>query len=194
MRKRRHALVIRLLCSMTFVLLTGILPAHATQINLQTPSEMGELSELVVEGRVSEVRSFWNASGTKILTETRIEVAQSHKVIANNSLRIGQLGGEVDGVRMSVAGSLSWRLGEEVLVFLERMKSDDYRVSGFSQGKFLIERDARTGESYVRRPALVDTELMARAGISAPGKASQELRIPLQRFLAESLPQIRKED
>ena len=194
MRKRRHALVVRALCSVVFCLLVGALPAGATQILLQTPSEMGELSELVVQGRVSEVRSFWNASGTKILTEVRVEILESHKGFARNSVRIVQLGGEVDGVRMSVAGRLSWHAGEEVLVFLDEMKDENFRVAGFSQGKYLVEHDARTGESFVRRPALIDTELMAQAGMAAPKTANQELRIPLQSFLAESLPQYREED
>jgi hypothetical protein len=194
MRRLRHALYLALLVSTGLSPLLATLPAQATQILLQTPQEMGSTSELVAQGTVSEVRSFWNESGTKIFTEVRVDVTQAHKGFARGSLNIVQLGGEVDGVRMSVAGTPSWQIGEEILVFLEASKNGGYRVAGFSQGKFLVERDARTGEAFVRRPALLDTELMARAGVVAPDGADGELRIPLDRFLDESLPQIREED
>jgi hypothetical protein len=183
-----------ILCGLALCLLLPPGTAQATQILLKTPSEMGRSSELVVQGRVAAVHSFWNAGGTKILTEVRVDVDRSHKGQAKDTVRIVQLGGEVDGVRMTVAGSPSWRTGEEVLVFLERMRSGDHRVAGFSQGKFLVERDARSGEAFVRRPALIDTELMARAGMAAPKQAENALRVPLRRFLDESLLQIREED
>lgn len=194
MRRLRQLVFLALLCTTAISPLLIPPTAHATQILVQTPEEMGRMSELVVQGRVSEVRSYWSTSKTKILTEVRVEVDRAHKGLADAALSIVQLGGEVDGVRMSVAGTPHWTPGEEVLVFLEPSTNGGFRVAGFSQGKFLVEHDARTGESYVRRPVLVDTELMAKAGVAAPKDAAEELRIPLDRFLDESLPQIREED
>ena len=80
---------------------------------------MGSDATLVVQGVVSGVRSYWNQDRSKIFTETTIAVAATHKGQNQGVVRVTQLGGVVGNVRMSVAGSLGWSNGEEVLLFLE---------------------------------------------------------------------------
>lgn len=140
---------------------------HATQVIYKSPQQLGEESALVVQGRVASVRSFWNPQRTKIYTETIVAVDDTFKGRSASTVSLLQLGGEVDGVRVSVHGALNWRLGEEVLLFLEPYTGGSFHVSGFSQGKYEIERDPRTGEPFVRQAAAPGVQLVGGSGTDA---------------------------
>jgi hypothetical protein len=161
--------------------------SRATQIVYRSPRELGEEASLVVLGRVGDVRSYWNERGTKILTETRIEVDESFKGQAPSLVRVVQLGGVVGNVRMTVHGALSWKRGEEVLLFLEPLRAGAFQVSGFSQGKFEIERDGVTGRPYVKHPRLDDVEVLRAGGDAAGAAAAPKEKIPLHTFVSETL-------
>ncbi len=120
----------------------------ATQVVSLTPRQLGEQSELVVRGKVVDVRSFWNDKRTKIYTTTRIAVDESYKGSGSGMVDLLQMGGVVDDVKVTVHGALEWRTGEEVLLFLESPDGRSFQVSGFSQGKFNIKRNTRTGEAF----------------------------------------------
>jgi len=159
--------------------------AHATQIVYQTPRQMGATSTVVVEGRVSSVRSFWNSDRTQILTEAQIAVSASHKGQAPGTVRVVQLGGVVGHVRVNVAGALSWQPDEEVLLFLEAMPNGAHRVAGFSQGKYRVERDEASGRRFVVAPSLEGVELVG-APDGSPPPARLE-RIGVNRFVDQAL-------
>lgn len=160
--------------------------APATEIVPLSTAQLGARSSSVVLGNVADVRSFWNAQGTKIFTEIVIDVAESFKGSAGGQVRLLQLGGTVDGVRVTVHGALQWTRGEEVLVFLEPYQGDAFHVTGFSQGKFQVERDARTGRAYVSRPALAGVEFAATGGAPQAAPTTVE-REPLERFVGRAL-------
>ena len=143
------------------VVITVAPVTHATQVIYKSPRQLGQESALVVQGRVASVRSFWNPQRTKIFTETIVAVDASFKGQAGTTVSLLQLGGEVDGVRVSVHGALRWQLDEEVLLFLEPYSGGTYHVSGFSQGKYKIERDPRTGEPFVRQAAAEGIEFVS---------------------------------
>ncbi|MEJ2721947.1 MAG: hypothetical protein P8181_12540 [bacterium] len=161
--------------------------AHATQIIFQTPREMGAESALVVRGTVASVKSFWNDSQTKILTETVINIDETYKGGAGSTARILQLGGVVDNVRMHVHGAPSWTRGEEVFLFLERIDAANYRVSGLSQGKFKVERDPITGEPFVTYPMIENTELTGAPPAGDSRRAPQAVKKPLTEFVEDAL-------
>jgi hypothetical protein len=142
--------------------------AHATQVIQLTPQELASESVLVVDGKVSGVRSYWNEDRSKIFTETTVAVASTYKGSAPASVRVVQIGGVVGNVRMTAHGALQWKKGEEVLLFLEPATPGTYQVAGFSQGKFLIERDARNGKAFVKHAAPVDAPGATKATASEP--------------------------
>ena len=174
----RYLLVAAVICGAGAVLATEIVPL--------SPVQLGERSAAVVRGNVADVRSFWNVQHTKIFTEVVIDVAESYKGAADGQVRLLQLGGTVDGVRVTVHGALQWTTGEEVLLFLEPYQGDAFHVSGFSQGKFQVERDARTGRAYVSRPELAGVEFAATGAESEPDRAAIT-REPLERFVGRAL-------
>lgn len=155
--------------------------AQATQIIYRSPQQMGEESAIVVSGRVTGVRSYWNDTRTKIFTETQVTVDQSYKGGAGGTVSVVQLGGVVGHVQMKVEGALAWSPGEEVLLFLEPAGGDRYMVYGLSQGKYAIERDER-GRPFVSRGVLDGVQML-----EAPEEAPAEEKVPLNTFIDRAL-------
>jgi hypothetical protein len=173
-------------CMLLLVLFGTVSAVRATQILYRSPEELGKESALVVTGTVQGSRSYWNADRTKIFTETVIGVDQSYKGEASGTVRIVQLGGVVDNVRMTVHGACSWRTGEEVLLFLDSRSDGRYRVAGFSLGKFELERDPATGRAFVKHPRVEGAQVLsAPGGSEAPGARNE--RMPLHAFINSTL-------
>ncbi|MEJ2719977.1 MAG: hypothetical protein P8181_02385 [bacterium] len=182
MTRTAFSVVIVLLVSAVFAA-----TVHSTQIIYRSPKQMGDDASLVVTGKVSGVRSYWNDKQTKIFTETTVEVEEAYKGRAASSVRIIQMGGVVGTVRMHVHGALGWHEGEEVLLFLDAYGADRYRVAGFSQGKYGIERDPATGEAYVTRPMLEGTEVLGAPAHGGAVPAAAPARVPLDHFINDAL-------
>lgn len=166
------------------VLLFVSLPATATQVEYLPIETLGSESPVVVRGEVTDVRTFWNEDRTRILTETTVRVDERFKGPASREVRIVQLGGELEGVRMTVAGALEWIPGEEVVLFLEDSLPGRYRVAGFSQGRFDVQVDPRTGEEFVQQAGLSGAELV---GVSRSVRSG---RMQITDLLRRALPQI----
>jgi hypothetical protein len=181
------SLMTRISAALVVALLFVCSVAEATQVEYRTPRQLGDESSLVVQGTVQSTRAYWNATHTKILTEARIDVASAHKGADPGVVSVLQLGGVIDNVRMSVAGALSWRVGEEVLLFLEPMRDGSHRVSGFSQGKFRVERDVETGNPFVHAPTMDGVELLGAP--SADGSIPQATitRMTVDKFINQAL-------
>lgn len=158
----------------------------ATQVLYRTPQQLGAESELVVMGKVESVESFWNDSRTKILTEARVTVSDRYKGSAPGVVSVMQLGGVVGKVRMSVHGSLQWHEGEEVVLFLEPFRNGSYQVAGFTQGKFNVQRDPVTGQTFVVRPATEGVQLVGAPGGSTTD-ASRTRKQTVNSFINDAL-------
>ena len=170
------------------VLLAAIIaapPARATQVLQLSVEELSAASAKVVRGKVATSRSYWNSDHTKIYTEVVLDAEETYKGERAGSVRIVQLGGTVDGVRVTVHGALGWTPGEEVLVFLEAYRDDGFVVAGLSQGKFNIVRDPQTNEAFVTRVPFHDLELIGTTG--AKVAPAQFEKVPLAQFIDRAL-------
>lgn len=156
----------------------------ATQVVPRTPQELARESSLVIDGKVTGVRSYWNADRSRILTEVTVSVNSAFKGAAAGAVRVVQPGGVVGNVRMTAHGALSWKRGEEVLLMLEPATPGAYQVAGFSQGKFTIARDARTGRAFVQQALPPDGD--------APGAPAAAAAVPprttVEQFINQVLP------
>jgi hypothetical protein len=171
-----------------FLLTFALAPfSLATQIIHRTPQQLGQQSSLVIQGKVTGVRSYWNDKRTKIYTETTVQVDQTYKGTNPGTVRVLQLGGIVGKVKVAVAGALQWKMDEEVVLFLEQATADAYQVSGFSQGKFNVERDPETGQAFLRRPALEGAEVLGAPPDEKELPTSRTTRMPLEQFIDDAL-------
>lgn len=175
---------VRLIVLCTCVLV-GVLPAAGTQVLYKSVEELGTDASAVVRGTVTDVRSFWNEDHSKIFTSTMVAVDESYKGRSGQVVEVLQLGGTVDNVQVTAHGALKWATGEEVVLFLEPFTEGRFQVSGFSQGKFHLERDPDTGAAYVRRPTLDGAKMVGVPG-GVDGSAQVE-KISLDKFLRQAL-------
>ncbi len=158
--------------------------SFATQVIQKSPKELAQVSQLVVDGTVQSVRSYWNDDHSKIFTEALVDVASTHKGASAQSVRVVQPGGVVGNVRMTAHGALQWKTGEQVLLFLEPATPGAFQITGFSQGKYVIERDPQTGAEYVKQAIPADAGTKSAAGASTTALE----RVTLEQFLDSVLP------
>ena len=179
----------RMTVSSVVVLLAVLLAsgAGATTVEYVSPRQMGDESALVVRGKVASVRSFWNEAHTKIFTEAVIQVDETYKGQTAGEARVLQMGGVVDNMQMHVYGAVIWHRGEEVLLFLDQLDTGGYRVAGFSQGKFGIERDPATGEPFVTRPLEEGVAIVGAPSSRGEGPLGASARVPLGEFVKYTL-------
>lgn len=182
MRSFIGIMAIMLACILPYAAIVG-----ATQIEYRSPQQLAQQSALVVAGTVQSVESFWNDKHTKIITRTRIAVDETFKGTGKRTIDIIQLGGTVGTVKVTVHGALQWTPGEEVLLFVEQHDAVDYRVAGFSQGKYNIERDPVTGQKFINRPALEGVEIQGAPSERQLKKVSQLKKISLEQFVSQAL-------
>ena len=157
---------------------------QATKILYQSPKELALESSQIVRGTVTSVRSYWNEEGTKIFTEALVAVDETYKGASIREARVLQLGGIVGHVNMHVEGALTWRPDEEVLLFLEPNVPGTFSVSGFSQGKFDLTRDPKTGAVFVQGVELGGAELVGSSPGAAPAPPG---KVSLDQFIDETL-------
>jgi hypothetical protein len=112
-------------------------------------------SEIVI-GRVDSTRSYWNAARTRILTEVTIRVEESIHGAPAKRIVLTQLGGEVDGVRVTVPGCPTFRVGEESLLFVWRSPKGLAQVTGLAQGKFEVVVNGNGQRMVTRASSLED--------------------------------------
>jgi len=99
----------------------------------------------VLQGRVLEVESFWNAERTAILSEALVSVDEVLVGRAPSVVRVRTFGGTVAGYTIEAHGFPRFAPGEETLLFLYREPGDgSVRVYGYQQGQYRIE--TRGGE------------------------------------------------
>jgi len=159
-------------------------PVQATTVRHLDTRALARGSHEIVIGQVERVASRWEAGRTRIVTDVTIRVTRPLKGVPVERLTLTQLGGEVDGVRVTVHASPVFTPGEEALVFVWRDPRGRAQVNGLAPGKFEIRTDARTGRRYVRRSApgfaVRDARTLARAG-----RGERPLEIGLETLVRE---------
>lgn len=184
--ERRHAMPRRallLLPAMCLSLACPPRPLSATTLVHADTRALTRTSSDIVVGRVQGQRSYWNESRTAILTDIEVEVADVLKGAPGSVVTVTQRGGQVGPYRYGVAGSPTFRDGEDVLLFLWRDSRGVPQLNGLSQGKFEIRSDRATGERLVARPTpgleIDDSRTLAQ---TAPGRGA---RVTLREMLRE---------
>ena len=167
-------------------------PAHATQVIQMDTRDLVRSSSDIVVGSVDRVRSYWNANHTRILTDVTVNVGESLKGDASHAVTITQMGGVVDGMRLTIDGTPVFKPGEQAVLFLWRDAQGRRLVNGLAQGKFDIQRDASTGELLVRRSldGLSLLNARTRAGV---GAQAVEPRTRLDDFRRQILQALRED-
>ena len=113
--------------------------ARATSVPRISFTEMTDRSEVVASGHITRTWSDWDSTHQYIWTHYEMAVASTYKGQAAQTVEICEPGGVVGPVGMAVAGTVTYGVGEHVLVFLQRMPNGYLRTTGWGQGQYRID-------------------------------------------------------
>ena len=152
--------------------------AHASTMVAMSVEELAQRSDRVVTGRVVALEPRASEDGKRISTVVTLQVEEVWKGAPAQEVRILALGGTLEGISQVVTGAASFREGEEVVVFLRRLRSAEplSEVVGMAQGKLSVERDDEG--NLVAVPSLKGLDLVDR-GTMVPGPAPLGGPIPV---------------
>ena len=125
-------------------------PVLASTIVFRTDAELIALSERVVHARVIAQRSTRAATpDRRIYTVTTLSVIEDFTDREGSVIEVWELGGTLDGESLYIGGRVEYRIGDEVLVCLERGRQGLRSVAmGFS--KFDVARSVGGDAALVR--------------------------------------------
>ncbi len=129
-----------------------VLPAALalSQSKELTTEALANQAEVVAVGKVSSLVAGWNEDHSRIVTRVTLSVDQYIKGgNPGQPLTIVVPGGEVDGVGELYSHTAVFQTDESVLVFAQKDRQGNYRVSAGQQGKYTVERDDVSGRLMV---------------------------------------------
>ena len=131
----------------------AINPAFSSIVVPLSDKQMTLRAARIVRAKVVRKYSQWEKKERRIYTYITLAVLDSIK--GNKSAQeviIRQMGGVYRGIGMSIPGMPHFRLGEEVLLFLENSRhSPHHMVMGMSYGKYQVIRDLKKKTAYLTR-------------------------------------------
>lgn len=179
---------------LSLILILSLYPAFSTSVVKLNLSEMTSKADYIGKGIVEKTYSQWENNNTKIYTYTSININKNYKG-NNKKAVIKTLGGVVGDIGMRVPGQAIFNEKEEVLLFLEEendaiakvsknlglsdyeaQTTSEYKIVGFSQGKFSIKDENE--EKIVYNDEIFELALVAGDGI----KKSEFKAMPLEDF------------
>lgn len=124
------------------LLIALALPLSASQFVDLSFDQLATESNLIVRGQILNTWSAWDESREVIFTYATVRVSRYFgETTGADTITVREVGGSVDGYTQEAIGFPMIRRGEDVVLMLAPWAdgSDDLRIHGFSQGKFLVK-------------------------------------------------------
>lgn len=103
------------------VCLLLVRPAAASTVKYLTDAQLIAMSERVVHARVTSQRTTWDGPEQQVIyTVTTLTVIEDFTGQPGQTLEVWELGGRVDDRVLYVGGAVQFRVGDDVVVALER--------------------------------------------------------------------------
>lgn len=133
-------------------------PTGATTMIRLSTEELTVMSELVIEGTVTDIESRFHTEHQYVYTYVTLDVDRVLKGTApSGQIVLEELGGDVDGMHVTVPGAPAYAVGERVIVFTEwKANTGHHRTVALAQGKFRVVEDAAAGATYLVRPQAIE--------------------------------------
>jgi hypothetical protein len=144
---RRLTLIIVLLMCARELRATVLLPADFREIVTG--------SQIIVYGRVAEVRPEWSDDRSRIDTIVTVTAGTYLKGGPGDTVTFRVPGGQIGRYRNLVVGAPQFQSGDEAILFLTAAGPSIAHVFGLSQGVFRVKVDARSGQRLVVPPVLM---------------------------------------
>src|SRR5689334_12368954 len=124
-----------------------VLSTQATIMQRLEVEELARNSSDIFHGQVISTETYWNAEHTRIYTGAQVRINEPLKGASKRSdvVKVVQLGGEKDGVKIDYAGRPEFAVGESVVLFTTRNRNGELTVVALKQGKMRVE-----GQTVIR--------------------------------------------
>jgi hypothetical protein len=122
------------------------------------PAEFREIvsgSQIIVHGRVIDVRSEWVDGRSRMETYVTVESATFFRGTPTPTVTFRTPGGELGRYKSVTVGAPEFRVGDEAVLFLKSQAAGVPLIFGLNQGLFRVRVDARTGRRLVVRQPLM---------------------------------------
>jgi hypothetical protein len=166
----------------TLIVLLGF--AQNVRATVLMPAEFREVvagSQVIVYGRVADVRPEWSDDRTRIDTIVTLEAASYLKGGPGEAVTFRVPGGQIGRYRNVMVGAPEFRQGEEVVLFLRAAGPSVAHLFGLNQGVYRVRVDVRTGRRVVMPPVLTASSDAPQAVVR--GDPSRQ-PLPLDSFAA----------
>jgi len=131
--------------------------ARATSLIEYTTEQMVDASDLVVHGTVVEVWTEPDERG-RVWTRAQIDVLRVLKGDADlDSVVVDQIGGTWSGQATLVYSAARFDVGEELVVFLQRVGGDRLVPTGYYLSKYTVRLDPYARQEIVQRNSVPPT-------------------------------------
>lgn len=125
--------------------------AHATTVLPATLSEIVNGSQLIVHGRVVDVRAQTTGDRRSIFSVVTVAVDEAVKGSPGRLVTFRVPGGQIGRYRRVVVGAPDFEAGEEVVVFLRGGGASMPSLFGLAQGVYKVQRGAAAREASAGR-------------------------------------------
>lgn len=135
----------------------AVVPTAPARATVLVPADLVELSRsaaLVVRGTVTAVTSQWADGRRRVETLVTLDVQQAIKGAGGATVTFKVPGGDMGRYRSVMIGAPTFRVGEEVILFLGARPPALPFLLGLGQGVYRVQRDERTGAARVISPVL----------------------------------------
>lgn len=148
---------------------------HATTLQRMTFEDLTDGSDEIVIGKVTRSWSAWDAGHHYIWTHYSVRIASVEKGTKGTTIELSEPGGVAEGMGMTIAGSVSYQIGDSVLVFAQRMPNGMLRTTGWGQGKYTVDAQGKLhAEVPTRGVDYVDTKTPGTSLSTLEGMTIQE--------------------
>lgn len=107
------------------------------------------MSDAVIQARVVDLRSAWNAEGTMIFTHVTLNVVRTLHGRSDDRIVVRVPGGTVEGFTVEMPGAPVFQRHDHVVAFIARWDDGAPRVAGYYQGLSRLVPD-RLGNLILR--------------------------------------------
>jgi hypothetical protein len=126
--------------------------AHATVLVPGTLAELVRDAQVIVRGRVADVRFQFTDGRRRVETVVVLEAESYLKGDYGSQVVFKVPGGEIGRYQSVMVGAPVFRQGDEVVLFLSSQEPELPHLVGFNQGVLRLVRDAATGRALVQSP------------------------------------------
>ena len=164
-------------------LLLGFVPVLSATVLI--PAEFREIvsgSQIIVHGRVSEIRAEWIDGRRRIESVITVDASSFYRGTSSSRVTFRVPGGQIGRYKSVTVGAPEFKAGEEVVLFLKSQGPAVPYVFGLNQGVFRVQVDGRTGRRTVMQPILMAKGTAPQAVVRG---ARDRQALPLDKFVAE---------